>query len=291
MGESEERFRSVTKEAIHLIQSLVTDREMRLSCRTYRDNDIQHRGRSGRPLRYPTHSAYFVCANDAEDIKAHEFFHGINWETMHLSQPPWMPQVEEGQDIAKYFDDEDIILSTSQELSSLPNEAESLITQKQSASSTPATSSSAIPTRTNNQKVVVVQQSGSETRALLSRYNQHPSTQKLPDFPTNGKPPLPSSSPKQVDTASDLLVKKKRKEKERPHDKILRDPAAAHTAMEVRKRAAFLGYTYRRCELPDLSNQDGKEEEALRRKIVRGSIPWEFAYGGGCIVGEQEVTT
>jgi hypothetical protein len=208
---------------------------------------------------------------------------------MHLSQPPWTPQVEEGQDIAKYFDDEDSILSTSQESSSSPNDTASLIAQKQSASPPPPPPA-VIPIRTSSERVVVVQQSLSEIRALLSYYNHLPSTQDLSNFSNNGKPSMPSSSPKQVDAASDLFVKKRRKEKGRPHDKILRDPALVHTALEVRKRAAFLGYTYRRCELPDLNKQDGKEAEGLRRRIVRGNIPWGFADEGGCAAGEQEVT-
>lgn len=38
----------------------------------------------------------------------------------------------------------------------------------------------------------------------------------------------------------------KRKEKKRPRDKILRDRRMNKTALEIRKKGAFLGYTYRR---------------------------------------------
>ncbi|KAL9062258.1 MAG: hypothetical protein Q9157_009083, partial [Trypethelium eluteriae] len=38
----------------------------------------------------------------------------------------------------------------------------------------------------------------------------------------------------------------KSKEKKRPRDKLLRDPVLGRTVLEVRKRNAFLGYTYRR---------------------------------------------
>ena len=37
-----------------------------------------------------------------------------------------------------------------------------------------------------------------------------------------------------------------RKEKKRPRDKLLRDKGTAPTVLELRKKGAFLGYTYRR---------------------------------------------
>lgn len=40
--------------------------------------------------------------------------------------------------------------------------------------------------------------------------------------------------------------KKKNKETKRPRDKILRDRRLRKTALEMRKKGAFLGYTYRR---------------------------------------------
>ena len=65
---------------------------------------------------------FFVCINDAEDIKSHPFFQGIGWDTLHLSRPPWIPRIKEGQDIAKYFDDEDQILKQSEHSSSSSGE-------------------------------------------------------------------------------------------------------------------------------------------------------------------------
>jgi len=63
-----------------------------------------------------------VCVNDAEDIKSHPFFLGIDWDTLHLSRPPWIPRIREGQDIAKYFEDEDQILSQTEQPSSSSDE-------------------------------------------------------------------------------------------------------------------------------------------------------------------------
>ncbi|KAF2213676.1 hypothetical protein CERZMDRAFT_58365 [Cercospora zeae-maydis SCOH1-5] len=43
-----------------------------------------------------------------------------------------------------------------------------------------------------------------------------------------------------------LLSQQQRREKKRPRDKILRDPRLKKTVLEVRKKRAFFGYTYRR---------------------------------------------
>jgi len=250
IGGSRKSLSPVTEAAINLIQCLLMDREKRLSCRAYRDNDIQHRKRSGRPLCYQTSSAYFVSANDAEDIKAHHFFHGINWETIHQSCPPWMPRDKEGQDIAMNFENEDQTLSASQVSSSSLDETASLTNKPTpSASASPAD----IPIHTSGQRVVVAKQSLYKIGTSSSHCNHDPSARKPFNFLTNTKPSSPSSLSTQVDTVPNLPCKKGRKEKKLPNNKILRDPAVARTALEVRKRAAFLGYTYRRCELPDLS--------------------------------------
>ncbi|OAG03744.1 kinase-like protein [Paraphaeosphaeria sporulosa] len=49
----------------------------------------------------------------------------------------------------------------------------------------------------------------------------------------------------------------KRKEKKRPRDKLLRDPQVGRTVLELRKRGAFVGYTYRRPRftLPELEEK------------------------------------
>ena len=45
---------------------------------------------------------------------------------------------------------------------------------------------------------------------------------------------------------SDGKTERKRREKKRPRDKILRDPGVKKEALEARQKNAFLGYTYRR---------------------------------------------
>ncbi|KAF4547463.1 Protein kinase domain-containing protein 36 [Elsinoe fawcettii] len=60
--------------------------------------------------------------------------------------------------------------------------------------------------------------------------------------------PAPSTKPS---TAS-LRQPAQRKPKKRAKDKLLRDPALAKQVMEVRQKTAFLGYTFRRMNAPEL---------------------------------------
>jgi protein-serine/threonine kinase len=41
-------------------------------------------------------------------------------------------------------------------------------------------------------------------------------------------------------------IKQRRREKKRPRDKLLRDPHVGRAVLELRKKGAFIGYTYRR---------------------------------------------
>lgn len=64
--------------------------------------------------------------------------------------------------------------------------------------------------------------------------------------------------PEQPDLGIALAAEKhhdvdKQKEKKRPRDKILRDKKAGRTALEIRKRGAFLGYTWRRPRGPAMA--------------------------------------
>jgi hypothetical protein len=73
---------------------------------------------------------------------------------------------------------------------------------------------------------------------------------KTPRKAKSKQPIEPSPNhPLAVDGNKDVeksAVKKKHKEPRRPRDKCLRDKRLRKTVLEMRKRGAFLGYTYRR---------------------------------------------
>jgi hypothetical protein len=65
-------------------------------------------------------------------------------------------------------------------------------------------------------------------------------------------------------------MKKRKREKKRPRDKLLRDPDVSQTVLEIRKKGAFVGYTYRR---PRFSLLDLEDKIATTRPhITRGGI-------------------
>ena len=110
-----ERKEKVSYDAMELINSLLQEREHRLCSKKYRLNDYQHSKRP--PIRLiskrsdPLAQDYqgnYVYPDDAEDIKAHRFFYRIGWERLHLSRPPFVPDVS-GREDTKYFDEDEPI--------------------------------------------------------------------------------------------------------------------------------------------------------------------------------------
>jgi protein-serine/threonine kinase len=240
----------VTNQAIDLINSLLTDKEHRLSCRRYRDNDMSTRSQESgvrRPMtRFPTAAPYFIVADDAEDIKAHSFFRGVVWEEMHLSRPPWIPTIKRDQSLAKWFEDESEIMGSSEadwtSMDALPHIAEDATTI-----GVAITAESAIQASNGAQPP--------SNRTANSHANLGISLTSN-TLPTNG------TSNK----------KKAAKEKKRARCKILRDPDAGPTALAERKAKAFLGYTYRRPAKFVLSSTEERVGRAMARPSVYGIV-------------------
>src|ERR1700710_2167615 len=101
-------------EALDLMMSILVEKEKRLCSRQYELNDYSRKIQGGRVIRYnadKNHRDYqgrFVWASDAEDIKRHAFFREVNWDTMHLRRPPYVPRVKSWDD-TKYFQEEEPI--------------------------------------------------------------------------------------------------------------------------------------------------------------------------------------
>jgi hypothetical protein len=110
----------VSRHAIDIMMRLLDERPDRLSSKRYRENDwvLRDRALGPRRIRNFTCTGHIVFANDAEDIKNHAFFRTIQWQSLHLTRPPFVPRVHGGQPITKYFDDEADIMSASDHLDS-----------------------------------------------------------------------------------------------------------------------------------------------------------------------------
>ena len=218
----------VSRNAMDLMMRLLNEKEDRLSARRYKENDaiLQQRALRTRHVRNFNCTGQIVYPNDNEDIKNHHFFRNIQWSTLHLTRPPFVPRVHGGQPITKYFDDEAEIMSASDHLdsSSYAKEAVEIPKPPAEASTTP-----------------------------LGYFQD-----------THGKPP-PGLDP--ISNAFER-VRRRRKEKRRPRDKLLRDPQVGKTVLEIRKRGAFIGYTYRRPRftLPEF------EDRIIRAAVQRPNM-------------------
>jgi protein-serine/threonine kinase len=186
-----------------MMTRLLEERQDRLSAKRYRENDwvLRDKAVGARRTRNINATGHIVYPNDAEDIKAHPFFRNIQWSTLHMTRPPFVPRVHGNQPITKYFDDENEIMSGSDHLDSSSYEfLEGLAVPDMAA-------------------------------AVLDE----------PRTPVAGVAPL-SEQP----TSVIGKMKRRKKEKKRPRCKLLRDPQVGRTVLELRKKGAFVGYTYRR---------------------------------------------
>jgi serine/threonine protein kinase len=227
---------SVSRNAIELIMRLLDDREKRLSCKRYRENDwvLRDRAIGARRYRSLRSTGHIVYPNDAEDIKAHPFFRHTQWSTLHLVRPPFVPRVHGSQPITKYFDDEAEIMSASDHLDSSSYEVAQMM---------------------DGATVV-------ENVELLGE-------ESIPKPDHAGQQKGRSPTYEQI-CQSVQKMRCRKKEKKRPRDKLLRDPEVGRIVLEIRKKGAFIGYTYRRprFSLPELETG----VTAARLSLVRPSV-------------------
>ena len=100
---------------MELINSLLQEKEHRICSKKYRLNDFQHSKRTpgqliarrADPLAQDYQGNY-VYPDDASDIKAHRFFRRLSWDRLHLTRPPFVPDVS-GKEDTKYFDEDEPI--------------------------------------------------------------------------------------------------------------------------------------------------------------------------------------
>lgn len=222
----------VSDVATDLIAQLLVERQDRLCTSRYKANDRAAEGKRMKPAsiqswtpyprsiaelppdhtsrdRMSSHSC--VYPNDAKDIKRHPFFAKwqIDFANIHNCEPPRRPKIRDDDSIAKYFDDEkDIIAGDDVDLDQSSDDGE-------------LAGPLGPPWTRRKMHMDGRTRSASYLAAKTALFMQKPVA-----------PAMPAMAP-------DKAVK-------RPRDKILRDPNLGKTAMALRKRRAFLGYTYRR---------------------------------------------
>jgi len=133
------------------------------------------------------------------------------------TRPPFVPRVSGNQSITKYFDDEADILSESDYLDS----------------------SSYVSDGKQRDGAEADESIKPQRESKFKRWNR---VKLTADDTVQAKAPE--------------KIRRRKKEKKRPRDKLLRDPEVGRTVLELRKKGLFIGYTYRRLRfaMPEMSD-------------------------------------
>ncbi|KXT00622.1 hypothetical protein AC578_3148 [Pseudocercospora eumusae] len=213
--------------------------------------------------------ARHVFANDAEEIKNHRFFHGIQWTQLHLMSPPFIPRVKENQSITKYFEEEkDIVTSDSS----------SFVSAQENIDSDADVDSEEIAKILGPHLPKWRAERIAKEKWLIGIDDcEDGELQRIKEHFGAGYEEWKAR--RMVDIAQLRIAKgiepdwphgkKKGKERKRPRDKMLRDPVVGRKAMELRKKKAFFGYTYRRPKPVYLAGSLGRSR---RNGISRPTI-------------------
>ncbi|KAJ5619798.1 hypothetical protein N7510_003782 [Penicillium lagena] len=227
--------RLVSQEAIDVICQILQEREFRLCSRRYHANDFldsraipMHYVYSTDP-RHRSNKRSYVYPNDAGPIKTHSFFRGIPWEEIHRLRPPMVPKVRNWED-TRYFDD-----------------WKSLVGGLDDPSDTSTAKAAANPA------IPVSQEPSSATTSLEAQASEEEAVEE--DTAEQQQPAVRKMKDDE----------KKQKEKKRARDVMLRDKEIGKIVLEMRKKSAFLGYTYRRPRAPAVAVSMERGRQPLDR--------------------------
>lgn len=162
----------------------------------------------------------YVFPDDAEDIKAHRWFRNIPWDRLQTMKPPFVPQIDSAED-THYFDESEPIIDSSD-------------------------SSQVSPEVTPEDVRAVLYDFDLSVQNLAIELIGKPyDSTKLRelDHHIDGQMGLSTNEKEILKHFVRLYGKKERK---RPRDRLLRDKECKDIVMDVRKKTAFMGYTWRR---------------------------------------------
>lgn len=284
-------YQPVSKDAVDLMKKILQEKETRLSSPKYYLNDYAYslghetntyhiHGPADKTSK--TYQGRHVYSDDADEIKAHRWFKNMDWATIHRRKPPFVPKVRGWED-TKYFDDDEPVsdlASSSDDEPSPPKAAEKEnVATNDFAQDSPLFGASIINTPKKN---------SASTHQHEDQHIIPSNTTQLPSLSTLAGANAQSTAQVQLDGGnglSDLQMpipdlppkksKKPAKEKKRPRDKILRDSAMAKVALDIRRRGAFLGYSYRRPKPvgPILERIEDEDEESEALAGVEAGVP------------------
>jgi protein-serine/threonine kinase len=263
----------------HLIASLIQDKQTRLCSSRYQFKDLQQASPVGFAADGYVHGSEtsmaggkprdaagrYVFPADAEDIKAHRWFKGVPWQHLHQLKPPFVPTIRTDDD-THYFEEEEPISDwgesseSSDEEADLPEAGEGMPAPEpdnQTPRPTPpswAASLQARPRKSRKPQHEDVDALMGGLRDSVQDFAMRSVAQRYDtvrlrniDAEIHEYPDLTAG---QRDFLRQFVRTFGRKERKRPRDRLLRDRKTKHVVMDVRKRTAFLGYTWRRMRAP-----------------------------------------
>ncbi|MCJ1281772.1 hypothetical protein MMC26_001095 [Xylographa opegraphella] len=250
---STEKKYKVSHEAKDLVNRMLQEKEHRLCSSKYMVNDyeeskrsIVRSGDSTTNQDVKDFQGHFVFPDDATDIKTHPFFQGIPWDRLHLTKAPDVPDVKNRYD-TKYFDEDEPISDVDD-----------------------ASSTSSVQEQELRAQEAYEEGIAAAYAATLENQGNIGNMQNIHDAICAAPPKLDAAA-----VAGEIMlvgkIDPKIKEKKRPRDRILRDTKVAKQVLDLRKKGAFLGYSYRRPKPVLTSIENGRSaDEAPSR---RGRIP------------------
>ena len=250
---STEKKYKVSHEAKDLVNRMLQEKEHRLCSSKYMVNDYEEsKGSIVRSCDFATNpdvrdfQGHFVFPDDATDIKAHPYFQGIPWDRLHLTRAPDVPDVKSRYD-TKYFDEDEPISDVDD-----------------------ASSTSSVQERELRAQEAYEEGIAAAYAATLENQGNMDGTHNINDAICGESTKVDAAAA----TGETVLIGKndmKMKEKKRPRDRILRDTRVTKQVLDIRKRGAFLGYSYRRPKPVLTSIENGRSTEETPSR--RGRIP------------------
>ncbi|KAE8452152.1 hypothetical protein EG329_001619 [Mollisiaceae sp. DMI_Dod_QoI] len=203
----------VSKRCQDLIRSIIQEKDSRLCSRRYKSQ-----GQYSTAHQNQDYAGRYVYPHDAEDIKAHKWFKDIQWDRLHQMVPPFVPNIK-SMDDTHYFDEEDPISDFSESHSGTSPTAKEIDE--------------------------ALQPFNREIQIIAKSYIQRPHDsvrlkkveKEIDSF---------AMCQEQKDYLKAFVKHYGQKERKRPRDRLLRDKELAPRVLELRKRGAFLGYSYRK---------------------------------------------
>ncbi|KAJ9157616.1 AGC/NDR protein kinase [Pleurostoma richardsiae] len=253
----------------HLIASLLQEKEDRLCSRRYRFKDMQQRHS---PSSTPSNSkavvdfsGRYVYPYDAEDIKAHKWFKGVPWDRLIQLEPPFVPHIHSVDD-SHYFDEEEPISDWSDSEEEEDENGQSTMP----GTSVVVNATGAIVA--GGEPLTLGQLTSPSLEKKLAREAEL--AESLREFPPAVQGTIkawiatpydsvrlrnmegqinaePSLQPTERELLKQVVRCYGKKERKRPRDRLLRDKNTRGTVMDLRKKNAFLGYTWRRTRAPE----------------------------------------